>query len=241
MCMNTKELFAEIERVNTEGLGDKVIIGSTDVMALYLSLDIDFNIQMKGKAIGFELTGNVAQLFMMLWDRMFTSRLSELGIIERLCKRYVDDINMAINKLPTGTRFADGRLFVDEMAIEGGTKKIVHKFYVKAVSTKAVVNADSALPMRQKRTVLTQEVLRVLLNCSIYVSWEEIAQNISSMVLQMQCSGFSKNLRFEIVTSALKAYDKIHRKVEGGEHPLYHLYEWNREERSSLLILIKPR
>ncbi|MEL7343085.1 MAG: hypothetical protein AAGM67_21555, partial [Bacteroidota bacterium] len=43
--MNTEELLAEIERINTEDLGDKVIIGSTDVKALYPSLDIDFTIQ----------------------------------------------------------------------------------------------------------------------------------------------------------------------------------------------------
>eukprot|EP00794_Sanderia_malayensis_P015095 gene15095-16652_t len=163
--------------------------------------------------IGLEITGIVAQVFMIWWDRMFTSRLSELGIIERLRKRYIDDINMAIDELPAGTRYTDGRLFIDEMAIEGdlqvagdkrtmevikrvgnsihtsiqlevdcpsnhddgkmpfldsklylndvaGTKKIVHEFYVKVVSTKAMVNTDSALAMRQKRTVLTQEVLR---------------------------------------------------------------------------------
>ena len=43
--MNTEELLAEIERVNSEGLGDKVIIGSTDVKALYPSLDIAFTIK----------------------------------------------------------------------------------------------------------------------------------------------------------------------------------------------------
>eukprot|EP00794_Sanderia_malayensis_P015094 gene15094-16650_t len=245
--------------------------------------------QQKGRAIGLEITGNVAQVFMIWWDRMFTSRLSEFGIIERLCKRYVDDINMAIDKLPAGTRYADGRLFINEMAIKGDllvakdkrkmevikrvgnsihtsiqlevdcpsnhddgkmpfldlklylidvgvTKKIVHEFYVKAVSTKAMVNADSALAMRQKRTVLTHEVLRVLLNCSIYIPWEEIAQYGSSMVLQMQLSGFSKKFRFEIVTSALKVYDEIHRKVEGGERPLYRRYEWDSEERDQAKI-----
>ena len=45
VCMNTEELLAEIERVNSEGLGSKTIIGSTDVKALYPSLDITFTIQ----------------------------------------------------------------------------------------------------------------------------------------------------------------------------------------------------
>eukprot|EP00794_Sanderia_malayensis_P000615 gene615-1277_t len=67
-----------------------------------------------------------------------------------------------------------------------------------------MVNADSALPMRQKRTVLAQEALR--------------------------------KFRYKIVTSALKAYDEIHRKVERGERPLYRPYEWNREERDQAKI-----
>ena len=43
--MNTEEMMAEIARVNAEGLSDKVIVGSTDVKALYPSLDIEFTIQ----------------------------------------------------------------------------------------------------------------------------------------------------------------------------------------------------
>lgn len=37
--------MAEIARVNTEGLGENIIVGSTDVEALYPSLDVDFTIQ----------------------------------------------------------------------------------------------------------------------------------------------------------------------------------------------------
>eukprot|EP00794_Sanderia_malayensis_P006372 gene6372-7104_t len=40
------KLLAEIERVNIKDLGDEFIIGSTEVKALYLSLDIDFTNQM---------------------------------------------------------------------------------------------------------------------------------------------------------------------------------------------------
>ena len=42
--MNTEEMMAEVTRVNSEGIGKDTIIGSTDVKALYPSLDIDFTI-----------------------------------------------------------------------------------------------------------------------------------------------------------------------------------------------------
>ncbi len=65
--------------------------------------------------------------------------------------------------------------------------------------------------MKQKRTILTQEVLRVLVNCSTCIAWEEIAQYVSAMVLRMQFSGFLNKFRYEVVNSALKTYDEIHR------------------------------
>ena len=41
-------------------------------------------------------------------------------------------------------------------------RKIMHKHYTKYVSCKMVISAKSALPISTKRTVLTQEALRVL-------------------------------------------------------------------------------
>ena len=223
-------------------------------------------------------------MFMLWWDRAFVSLLSEVGVMKRMSKRYVDDINMAADEVPVGTRFTDGRLVVVEEEVivdeevpgdkrtmevvrcignsihpsiqleldcpsnhaDGkmpsldlkinvrdveGRKKIVHEFYAKEVSSKAVINANSAQSRQQKRTVLTQELLRVLLNCSKYVPWDEVAQHASNMVLRMQFSGYNQKFRREVVLSALKAYDDIYRKVDNGERPLYRTHDWNREER----------
>ena len=43
VCNNTEELIAEIERLNQEGIGPKFILGSTDVKAMYPSLDRLYN------------------------------------------------------------------------------------------------------------------------------------------------------------------------------------------------------
>ena len=43
---------------------------------------------------------------------------------------------------------------------------VLHEFYAKEVSSKMMLSSRSALPMKVKRTVLKQEVLRVLLNCN---------------------------------------------------------------------------
>ena len=74
--------------------------------------------QQKGGPIGLELTGNIAQVFMIWWDQQLKLRLGNLGLLVAMYKRYVDDINIAAREVPLGTRYIDGELILDEDAIE---------------------------------------------------------------------------------------------------------------------------
>ena len=58
--------------------------------------DKQIKLQSKGGAIGLELTGVLAQLFMVWWDRQFKVKMDENGLRLRMYKRYVDDINREI-------------------------------------------------------------------------------------------------------------------------------------------------
>jgi len=108
---------------------------------------------------------------------------------------------------------------------------IMYEFYSKEMASKAVINARSALSWSTKRTVLTQEVLRVLLNRSKLLPWERVVENVNEMVLRMQYSGYSEKLRYEVVNSALKAYETRKKADQGGERPLHRPREWKRGER----------
>ena len=55
--------------------------------------------------------------------------------------------------------------------------------------------------------MLTQKVLRVLLNCSKQLPWERVVENVNEMVLRMQYSGYSEKFRYKVVNSALKVYE----------------------------------
>ena len=52
-----------------------------------------------------------------------------------------------------------------------GVVRILHEHYEKGMATKMLIHAESAIPLKVKRTVLTQEMLRVLLHCSKYLLW----------------------------------------------------------------------
>ena len=44
ICMSTEDMIAEVDRVNQDQENDSLVIGSTDVVALYPNLDMEFTI-----------------------------------------------------------------------------------------------------------------------------------------------------------------------------------------------------
>ena len=109
---------------------------------------------------------------------------------------------------------------------------LMHEHYSKDVSSKAVINARSAIPWRNKRTILTQEVLRILRNCSDQLPWSTTCDHVSVFTARMQYSGYSEQFRAEVVRSALHAYDEMKDKDRKGEVPFYRGRDWRRVERA---------
>ena len=55
---------------------------------------------------------------MIWWDNEFAARLCKMKIAVRMNKRYVDDINLALQAAPPGTRYRNGETYVDESAVD---------------------------------------------------------------------------------------------------------------------------
>ena len=111
---------------------------------------------------------------------------------------------------------------------------IMYELYSKEMVSKPVINARSALSWSTKRTVLTHEVLRVLLNCRKLLPWERwerVVENVKEMVLRMQYSGYSEKFRCDVVNTALKAYETSKKAYQEGQRPLHRPRELKREER----------
>ncbi|PFX12116.1 hypothetical protein AWC38_SpisGene23975 [Stylophora pistillata] len=258
------------------------------------TFDNEIRKQIRGGPIGLKLTGVLAQIFMIWWDEKFATRLNELAIVMKMNKRYVDDINMAVQATPVGMRYKDGKTHMDERSVaedqgisddertmtlikqigndihpsiqleidypskhqdgklpildlkvwmetkgeetdrqdeKASASVIMYEFYSKSMASKTVIHARSAVSWSTKRTVLTQEVLRVLLNCSRLLPWERVVENVNEMVLRMQYSGYSKKFRYEVVDSALKAFRARQRAERKGERPLHRPKEWRKVER----------
>merc|ERR1719206_403083 len=64
-----------------------------------------------------ELTGVVAQVFMVWWDRQLKQRLEEINVRLRMHQRYVDDTNVMTKATPVGARYNGDGLVTDGASI----------------------------------------------------------------------------------------------------------------------------
>ena len=240
--------------------------------------------QKEGGAIGMEITGVVAQIFMVWWDRQLRQKLDEVNIQLNLHERYVDDTNVVTKQTPIGARYDGEQIVITEATVneddgiphdertmkliqsiantihpsirmtidypsryeEGkvpmldvkmwigevnGVSKIIYEHYEKVIATKMVIHAKSAIPMQVKRTVLTQEMLRILLHCSTDLPWVIVQQHMSKFTLKMQYSGYNQAFRHDVTKSAIDAYRNMRECEAKDIRPLYRPKTWHKAER----------
>ena len=128
------------------------------------------------------------------------------------------------NKLP----ILDLKTWIAEI---DGKRIMMYEYYRKNVSTKATIHARSAIPSKQKKTVLTQELLRIMKNCCPQIGEEQRNGHINNFLMRLQFSGYDKEFRFDVFNSASKAYQIAQEKDHAGEKPMHRPKEWERSRR----------
>ena len=241
-------------------IGKAIEVGINTVMRNHVyKFAGEMRVQKQGGAIGLELTGEIAGVFMSWWDRKMRSVIEENGIKTVMYKRYVDDINLIVEvkkdvmeddlwkrikemgdsihesiqlEADYPYRYPDQKVPILDIKVWVDTEgKVMHEYYSKPVSSKSVIDAKSAMPFKDRRTVLTQDLLRIILRCSPELPWKQTRQHIEEYVLRMQFSGYDETVRREVVRSAIVAHEKIKKKVARKERPLYRTKEWRQKER----------
>mgnify|MGYP001800516065 FL=1 len=69
------------------------------------------------------------------------------------------------------------------------------------------------------------------MNTSPQLLWSNVVKKAEEMTLRMQFSGQNKQLRYQVVDSAVKAFREIYEEARSGERPLHRLKRWKRKER----------
>ena len=96
--------------------------------------------------------------------------------------------------------------------------KMIHEHYTKEVSSKAVVNARSALTWKTKRTIHTQEIVRILRNCSRSLPANVTRSHVEEYVARMQYSGYDRAFRRKWWSQQLKLLTQCWRKTRSGRN-----------------------
>ena len=118
------------------------------------------------------------------------------------------------------------KVWIGDVNVDGEKKKkIIHEHYVKDVANKFVIEEKSAMSYKDKRTILTQMCLQVLLNNSEYLAEERKRELVEFFIKRMQASGYGHKFRYEVLKSAINAYQKL--KKESAHRPLYRGKELN--------------
>ena len=87
------------------------------------------------------------------------------------------------------------------------------------------------MPIKTKRIVLTQEVIRILRNCCLDLPWNEKAVLLSELSVRMKNSGYSEMFRHQVIDSGLKGFDMMMSVAEAGGRPVNGKSSWERLQR----------
>ena len=80
-----------------------------------------------------------------------------------------------------------------------GVRMLWWQHYRKPVTNTLLMMEKSAMPMKIKRTTLTQEVIRILRNCRLEMPWEDKAEMLTDLSRRMKLSGYPEKFREEVV------------------------------------------
>ena len=95
------------------------------------------------------------------------------------------------------------------------------------MATKYTFRRGTAYPRSRIKSVMVEEVLRRLRNCSPEMSWEEKGAHLTEFAKEMKNSGHKEKFREEVMNTAVKKYERDLVDHESGKKNMYR----NREER----------
>ena len=115
--------------------------------------------------------------------------------------------------------------------------KVSYIFFKKGVSNPLLLRANSAMPLKMKRTALIQEGLRRLLRTRRQLPWKLKAEILSEFSHKMMLSGYWERFRLEVIEAAVRLYELKCQKADQGIEPLHRLRSFKREERRKKKLL----
>jgi hypothetical protein len=119
----------------------------------------------------------------------------------------------------------DLKIWVDKEDI------IKFSFFSKEMSSKYFIPMSSAHSQSMKKSMLSNEGLRRLLNMSPDLPWEEYVEVMNQYAVKMWRSGYPSSWRLEAVQSALGRYETMLKDEKDGTRPMFRPNSFMENER----------
>ena len=117
--------------------------------------------------------------------------------------------------------FLDTAVWIENVNKKFPNGQIQHKFYEKGTKAQLVIHKESDINERAKRTIHTQEIIRVLRNNSKDLPDEVKDEGIQNYAKKLKNSGYDKNYAYEVIKSGHNGYIKQIKADENETTPLY--------------------
>jgi hypothetical protein len=119
--------------------------------------------------------------------------------------------------------------------------KILYENYRKPMANDLLMLEMSAMPAGMKRTVLTQEVIRIRRNIHPGLPWETTVGHLNNFSKRLRLSGYNQDYRYQIIKSGVEGFDKMLAVAAEGGRPINSPRTWEEDQRQKNKYFKKKR
>ena len=108
---------------------------------------------------------------------------------------------------------------------------VKHEFYEKPCASKFAIPSQSAHSKRIKMSVIVEEGLRRLRNCSRGLESDVRRRVMERWARKLQRSGYLASVRHQLISEAVAKYKKMCKTEDEGGRPIHRAKEWQKAAR----------
>ena len=109
--------------------------------------------------------------------------------------------------------------------------KIVYEFFEKPCANKFTITKASAHNNRMKMSVLVEEGVRRMRNCSRNLEPEVVNGVMGKWAEKLRRSGYPQTTRHQVIKTAVQKFENMCKVEDGGGRPVHRPRTWQRRER----------
>ena len=143
----------------------------------------------------------------------------------------IDDMIVMTTDVPSNYDDNKVPMLDTKVWIEDESNLVFFEFYEKPTKNRFVISKSSAMSVKKKIEILSQETFRRLHNTKQEIKWENKVSILNKFMSELKMSGYSEGDRFQILKSGIQRYNGLRKKETDGKRPFYRSRNFNTTEK----------